>query len=598
MFIVLDNAESVLDPHVTNAEEIYAVVEELSQLDNICLCITSRISTIPPDFEWLDIPTLSEDAACDTFHRIYKHGGRSDLINNILKQLGFHPLSITLLATVAHHNKWDTDRLAREWGERRTDVLQTDHKRSLAAAIELSLSSLMFQELGPDARELLRVVAFFPQGVDEDNIDWLFPRISGRKNAFDKFCVLSLTYRIDGFVTMLAPIRDYLSPKDPASATLLCSTKDRYFDRLSIDVRPGEPGSEGARWITLEDVNVEHLLDVFTTVDAPSDAVWCACFNFMSHLLWYKPRVLVLRTKIEALPDDHPFKLECLFRLSELFEKVGNFAEPKRLLTHALKLSREREDDDKIAETLILLSTVHFSTGQYKEGTRVAKEASEIYERLGQAVEQARCLTNLASLLESDGQLDAAEEATSRAIDILPENEQYLACRCHQILGDIHRSRGEIEKAIHHFEVALGIASSSNFFNLLFHAHFTLADLFFEEGRFDNAQNHIEHAKLRAANNNDTYLLAFAMQLQARIWYEQHRFEEATSEALGALDVFEKLGATDDVEGAREFLLAIDYDSLANVTPRELDSDGELFTTVLSVVFIDSLCLDQAAEPE
>ena len=81
--------------------------------------------------------------------------------------------------------------------------------------------------------------------------------------------------------------------------------------------------------------------------------------------------------------------------------------------------------------------------GLHEEGVQQAKEASEIFERLGDTAKQAGCLIDLAWVLHDDEQLDVAEEAASRAIEpILEEGEQFLACRGHRVLGKIYDSKG------------------------------------------------------------------------------------------------------------------------------------------------------------
>ena len=557
VFIILDNAESILNPQGAETQEIHAVVDELCRFKTISVCITSRITIVPRHCKRSVVSTLSMEAARNIFHSIHGDGERSDIIDDLLQCLDFHALSITLLATTASYNMWDYDRLAEEWDAQRVQVLRTDTNESLAATLELSLSSPTFRNLGPDARDLLGVVAFFPGGVDEKNIDWLFPTIPDRKNVFDKFCVLYLTYRSNGFTTMLAPIRDHLRPQDPNSSPLLCAAKDHYFERLSANLSPGKPGFEEGRWIKLEDVNVEHLLDVFIPIDTDTDRVWVTCSYFMQHLYWHKKRQTVLRTKIESLPDGHRSKLDSLIQLSRLYESIGNNVERKRVLSHALRLRREQGNDRQVSQMLWWLSDASRMLGLYGEGIRRAREALEIYERLNDTVGQANCLGTLAQLLCEDGKLDAAEEAVSRSLDLLPEEgQEFLACQSQRILGDIYRSKGEREKAIQRFEMALGTASPFNWREQVFWIHCSLAQLLLGAKEFNNVQAHVERAKVHAVG--DGYSLGRATELQAVVWYEQGRLKDARSEVLRAIEIFEKLGSVDALRECRKALQMIE----------------------------------------
>jgi tetratricopeptide (TPR) repeat protein len=409
----------------------------------------------------------------------------------------------------------------------------------------------MFQRFGSYARELLGVVAFYPQGVDEKNLDWFFPIIPQRAKVFDKFCILSLAYRSEGFVKMLAPLRDYLSPKDPLSSLLLRMTKDFYFSRLTVLPNLDDPSFAETRWIMSEDVNVEHLLDILTSIDANSAEVLYFCCAFMCHIGCHKPRLLTLGPKIELLPDDHPLKLSCMLNLSKLITSIGNSSKSKQLLTHTLKLSRDRGDSRVVVQALRLLSNANQLLGFYEEGIGQVMEAINICNQLQDATIKMQCLIQLAGLFFDRGLLDAAGEIASRAIPFLKNDEQYNLCEVHTLLGRVYGFKRNPKKAIEHFMVSLAITSSRGWHSQTALVHSFLGVVLSDAGMFDDAGTHLELARSHAVNNQLESV--HTIKLQAYIWFKQHRFEEAESEYLRALDAYERLGDITNASECRGF---------------------------------------------
>ena len=77
---------------------------------------------------------------------------------------------------------------------------------------------------------------------------------------------------------------------------------------------------------------------------------------------------------------------------------------------------------------------------------------------------------------------------------------------------------------------------------MLYWIHSSLARLFEDAGELDDASTHIERCKLHAVDN--PHRLGRATCRQAVVWHSQLKLEDAQSEALQALEKFEKLGNT------------------------------------------------------
>ena len=55
------------------------------------------------------------------------------------------------------------------------------------------------------------------------------------------------------------------------SSPLLCAIGDRYLSRLSVNANPGTPGPEGPNGLYQKVSALEHLLDVFASIDPHRD---------------------------------------------------------------------------------------------------------------------------------------------------------------------------------------------------------------------------------------------------------------------------------------------------------------------------------------
>lgn len=67
--------------------------------------------------------------------------------------------------------------------------------------------------------------------------------------------------------------------------------------------------------------------------------------------------------------------------------------------------------------------------------------------------------------------------------------------------GNIYRSKSGREKAINHFEIALGIAFPFGWHDELLWIYYSLAEIFSVGGMFEDARDHVERAKAYTVDN-------------------------------------------------------------------------------------------------
>jgi tetratricopeptide (TPR) repeat protein len=392
--IVLDNAETFEEAGGSSAlMKIPPAIATIADIPGVILMLTSRSRRNAPNMEWItkDVPSLDLTSAQVAFFQIYHRVSRSiaeEEITVLLEALEFHPLSINLLATAAEQNDWSPAMLLKRWNTRLSKVL--DHGKgklqSLSDTMSLSLGSPSIQGLGEDGPLALAVIAFLPQGLNEDLANDLLPSLPQVDAICDILCRQSLVYRQDGFIKMLAPIRHYV--KDsllPPNTNCLRDIYAFYYDNLR---RCPEKRDKNADIIISDNANIEHMLafDLARALHG-AEEVYAMCWTFLGCLRTHLPRPTILAPLIfNIVENSSTWKLKamCLSYLGFLYHTLSQLAEGTRAMQAAEALYLTAGDYETAAICTTSRAGTYIRQGRFvqTQQTLEAFQHSDSWEHL------------------------------------------------------------------------------------------------------------------------------------------------------------------------------------------------------------------------
>ncbi|KAG9316238.1 hypothetical protein JVU11DRAFT_2265 [Chiua virens] len=539
VLVVLDNAEVFEDAADRAAQEqISSIVSDIANTRGVTVILTSRTSRNARLASWTEVrvPPLDKLPARQYFRRIYHGEISDDDVDEVLVALDFHPLSIHILAYTAKESQWTGEEFLVEWNAEQIRLLQTeDNKENLGFTIRLSLNSPSVKTLGDDALDVLRIISFFPQGINRKHIALLFPSIPHISSLVDTLCKVSLVYRSGSFLTILAPIRLFLIDAFPtAGFGLLDDIRSMYYN--SLKEISGEK-DWSANLIVSDHLNIEHLIvyDFTNTLRNIRDTI-VACYQFLTGLEYHKLRpveslVPVISALSEESNDDKQMKAWCLESLGDLYFALSSYASASTAYSAVSKLFLAVENQVMAAHNISSAATSHINLGYYSQGQHLIDEFinSPSWRHIDEEHQASIHFTfDSLSMYTSH---DKADQLFLRSVDHPWRGPQ---SRLRHWTARMYHGYSEPEEVERNLEPIRSLCMSSDdtwdqwfFFE-------AMAEAAFLQRKFDTAEELLKQA--HDAINDDLLLTLMVLCNQAAVASVQGNYEFARSQLQQTLD--------------------------------------------------------------
>ncbi|KAG2108950.1 uncharacterized protein F5147DRAFT_159897 [Suillus discolor] len=392
--VVLDNAETFEEASALSAlEKIPPAIAKIANIRGIILILTSRSRRNATDVLWtmIDIPRLDSSSAERVFFQTYPRARCSNAeeeIRDLLRELDYHPLSINLLAHTARQNGWSPAILLKRWNNQHSAVLNPGKGKlqSLSDTMQLSLNSPSIQDLGEDGRLTLAIIAFLPQGLNDNLAGNLLPSLQEVDKICDVLCRQSLVYRDKNFIKVLAPIRHYVqdSLSIPDSSTSLQEIRTFYYRTVE---QCSEEQDGHANIIISDHFNIECVV-AFYLAHIPEET-YRACSKFLNCLTWHLPCPTTLTPAIFNVVEKsftYEPKAYCLYNLAWLYSTLSQLTDAMKIYKAAEALFLATGNHEMVAECVTKCADTYRCQGRFIQSQQLLEgfQCSESWEYLSE----------------------------------------------------------------------------------------------------------------------------------------------------------------------------------------------------------------------
>ncbi|KAG1838418.1 hypothetical protein C8R48DRAFT_791351 [Suillus tomentosus] len=197
-----------------------------------------------------------------------------------------------------------------------------------------ALDSPSIQALGKDGRRTLAIIAFLPQGLNDNLAGGLLPSLQEVDTICDVLRMQSLVYRQDNFIKVLAPIRHYVQDSLPLpDSTRLREIRTFYYHTVQ---QCSEEQDGHANIIISDHFNIEHVI-AFDLAHV-SQETYHACSKFLLCLKWHLPCPTTLAPAIFNVVQNsstYELKAYCLWHLGCLYITLSQLTDAMKILKAA-----------------------------------------------------------------------------------------------------------------------------------------------------------------------------------------------------------------------------------------------------------------------